>query len=119
MSSATPALGTNFLAVILYPPIQPLALARRASQALGGRCHEITARIRPIAGHCQTKFYAACSGAGMRSSSTVSRKSLPRSARLEVEDALYLFALTPFFGEDDDAIYRHLLAGNAASKQCE
>jgi hypothetical protein len=55
----------------------------------------------------------------MRSSSTGSRKSLPRSARLEVEDAVHLFALTPFFGEDDDAIYRYLLAGNAASKQCE
>jgi hypothetical protein len=37
-----PALGTNFLAVILYSLIQqPLALARLASQAIGSLCHEI------------------------------------------------------------------------------
>ena len=104
-----PALGTNFLAVILYSPIQqPLALARLASQAIGRLCH---ARIRPIAGHCQTKFYSACSGARARSSATIfAHESLPRSASFEVENVLYLFALTPFFGEDGDASYRYLLA---------
>ena len=42
-----PALGTNFLAVILYSPIQqPLALARLASQALGRLWHERRERER-------------------------------------------------------------------------
>ena len=41
-ASAEPALGTIFLAVVLYSPIQqPLALARLASRALGRLCREI------------------------------------------------------------------------------
>jgi hypothetical protein len=61
----------------------------------------------PIAGHCQTKFYTACSGAGTRSSSTIFAHE---SLSFEAENILYLFALTPFFGEDDDASYSYLLA---------
>jgi hypothetical protein len=46
-------------------------------------------------GHCQTKFYTACLGTRMRSSFTVfAHESLPRSARFEAENRLYLFALT-------------------------
>jgi threonine dehydrogenase-like Zn-dependent dehydrogenase len=54
-----------------------------------------TRPLTALTGHCQTKFYTACLGAGTRSSFTVfAHQSPPRSARLEAENCLYLFALT-------------------------
>jgi hypothetical protein len=54
--------------------------------------------VFPRLGHCQTKFYTACLGAGTRSSFTVfAHESPPRSARFEAENCLYLFALTAPF----------------------
>jgi hypothetical protein len=38
-----------------------------------------------------------------------------RAASLEVENVLHLFALTPFFGEDDYALHRYACRANAAS----
>ena len=44
---------------------------------------------------CQTKFYTACLRAGTRERSTVFAHELPPpSASSEVENGLYLFALT-------------------------
>jgi hypothetical protein len=40
---------------------------------------------------------------------------LPRSASFEVENIRYLFALTSFFGEDDDASTAKTLADSMAS----
>ena len=36
-------------------------------------------------------------------------------ASLEVENVLYLFALTPFFGEGDHALHRYAYRANAAN----
>jgi hypothetical protein len=84
--------------------------------AFGTREERESARIRPIAGHCQTKFYTACSGTGTRPSSTIfAHELLPRSASFEVENIRYLFALTSFFGEDDDASTAKTLADSMAS----
>jgi hypothetical protein len=46
-------------------------------------------------GHCQSKFYTACSRTGAGGSSTVFAHELPtRSAGFDAENRLYLFALT-------------------------
>src|SRR5271157_6528506 len=46
-------------------------------------------------GHCQSKFYTACSPTRAGGSSTVFAHELPpRSAGLDAESRLYLFALT-------------------------
>ena len=50
---------------------------------------------QPFRRHCQSKFYTACSRTRARRSSTVFAHELPpRSAGFDVENRLYLFALT-------------------------
>jgi hypothetical protein len=53
-------------------------------------------------GHCQSKFYTACSRTRARWSSTVFAHELPpRSAGFDAENRLYLFALTVPSGRFD------------------